>query len=747
MPSIRLKIADLYEFDGQPVPAIPPDAATVDGLVARQFGFLPKPVTSTLEGDEVVVHFAKESPAAIAEANRLAAKAGKKAAEGDNRKAIDLLKRVLQLHPSLHSARRDMAMAYVELKDADNAIHHLIEVLRMDSKDAWSLVVLANLYLGEKKDPDTAEKFLRKALNIKPNDAWAINSLAALCHKRGQCEEAVKLFDQAIAANPEFANPYFGQALAFQSLRKPAEADAILMRLFRMGKLQDARTQSVYRIARELYPEVQRELAQRLESDSFKCVQTYKVELEGLSGYPVKEDEGEFKDNIGARIQMAWKHGRDHHVIITRRGYDPLLLCHLQAHELTHLQMEAEARKVGRNRFFATTPQSRDAAFKAVASDLDKLKRAGYPEDTVTKMLLSMTGGITGFLFNCPLDMLIESRLRRRFPVLHPAQFLSVSVLADEALKASTHPEVAKVTPRRIMRANLALAGAYALFLEELFEGAALPAAPYRKMEGFDTSKRVFQHWKQRLPNLTPGDEYDLVDEFADMVGIRDWYAWLPDTGHHEVTDTRQGEGTSDEELLRKKHPAAVWYLLSALERYDKMTTEQVREVAFEIGMLGQDGLDYASPDEKYVLKSLPGERFSGLQLMCLMFAGFKRFAPDVDGGLDLDASFPSGAGDLREAEEGGGREGVRTLGATNDYGFSETTLNTRRGSPAGSLKETSLLAATDEVVFVHVLPKVEVLCNVYSTPGRVFAAKIRTPPPATSILSSSVACGRIWTS
>ena len=56
--------------------------------------------------------------------------------------------------------------------------------------------------------------------------------------------------------------------------------------------------------------------------------------------------------------------------------------------------------------------------------------------------------------------------------------------------------------------------------------------------------------------------------------------------------------------------------------------------------MLGQDGLDYASPDEKYVLKSLPGERFSGLQLMCLMFAGFKRFAPEVDGGLDLDAPF-----------------------------------------------------------------------------------------------------------
>ena len=44
-------------------------------------------------------------------------------------------------------------------------------------------------------------------------------------------------------------------------------------------------------------------------------------------------------------------------------------------------------------------------------------------------------------------------------------------------------------------------------------------------MEGFDTSKRLFQHWKQRAPSLKPGDAYDPVDEFADIVGIRDWYA------------------------------------------------------------------------------------------------------------------------------------------------------------------------------------------------------------------------------
>ena len=67
---------------------------------------------------------------------------------------------------------------------------------------------------------------------------------------------------------------------------------------------------------------------------------------------------------------------------------------------------------------------------------------------------------------------------------------------------------------------------------------------------------------------------------------------------------------------------------------------EQVREIALEIGLVGSNGLDYASPDQKYTLKSLPGEKFSGLNLMCLMYAGFKRIAPEHDLKMDLHEPF-----------------------------------------------------------------------------------------------------------
>jgi hypothetical protein len=124
------------------------------------------------------------------------------------------------------------------------------------------------------------------------------------------------------------------------------------------------------------------------------------------------------------------------------------------------------------------------------------------------------------------------------------------------------------------------------------------------------------------------------------MTGLRDWYEWRPDPGHHEATAEPLKQGSTNPELLKTKQPAAIFYFLDAFKRFDALTPEQVRNVAFEIAMLGRNGLDYSSPEEKYNLKTLHDRKFSGLHLMCLMFAGFKRIAPEHDVGMDLNDPF-----------------------------------------------------------------------------------------------------------
>lgn len=639
MRTLRVKIADLYQFEGTP-PVQKPDIGSITILVLKQFGFLPQPMAVVVEGDEVIITYPEESPSAQSEAERLAERAGKRAAEGHYEKAIGILKRVLELQPSLHSARRDMAMAYVELGEIDNATNHLIEVLRLNPQDAWSWVVLANLYFQHKSDKVTGEKFLRKALEISPDDAWALNSLATVTFENGKMDEAISLFERAIAANPQFANAYYGEAIAYHKLQQPLKSSATLERMFSAAKMQDARSQRVYDGARQLFGSLQSDLAERNQSDVFKLVQNYKAEMENLSGYPIRIQEENFQNKVGAVIQMAWKHKRDFHLMKIRADYPPPLALHLQSHELTHLKLESEARKAGKNLFFALTAKSRETAILAIGNDIRRWEKSGFSDQRIKEVSLSLIQGLCEFLFNCPIDMLIERHLRQTYSLLCPAQFLSVRMLAGEAAQTNSNSEIRKLTPLKFMQASLALNGAYALFLEDLFQGAGDFTAPYRSEDTFGLSQRLWKHWQERADKLTAGEEYKLVDEFADIAGLRGWYEWLPDPGAHVATAAPLKEGTTNPELLKAKQPAAIFYFLDAFKRYDAMTPKQVRDVAFEVALAGQGGLDYASSDEKYTLRSLPDRKFSGLHMMCLMYAGFKRIAPEQDLGMDLNDSF-----------------------------------------------------------------------------------------------------------
>ena len=639
MKQIRLKISDLFEIDPQSADD-GRDLAAITAYVLRHYAFLPKPIAVALEDGDVVISFPEEPDAKKEEATRLADRAVKRASEGNYEKAIGIYKRVLDLQPSFHSARRDLAMAYVEVGDVESATNHLIEVLRLDPKDAWSRVVLANLYIREKADPDTGEKFLLKALQIQPNDAWALNSLAAVYQKKGQTDEAIKRFERAIEANPDFANPYYGKAVVFADANQPEKAIDSLTQLFIRAKMQDARSQPVYDGARQLFAKLQVDLAQLNHSEAFKCIQDYKSEMERLSGFPIRFEETDFEDQLGATIQMAWKHGRDYHVIKTRRGYDRELLAHLEAHELTHLKLESEARKSGKNLFFSTTAKSRETAIRSIGGDIRKLEKGGFSEDSITKVTLSMVAGLTGFLFNCPLDMLIERYIRKSFGPIRPAQFVSVRRMALEAWQTNSNPDIRKVTPRKLMQASLALNGAWSLFLDDLFEGASAFAVFYRGFDTFGLSQRLFEHWVEHSQNLAPGEEYKLVDEFAEMTGLRDWYDWKIDPGQHDVRELPRQEGTTNPALLREKNPAAVFYFLDAFKRFDAMTPDEIRNVALEIALIGRAGLDYASPEEKYKLRAIPNRKFSGLHLMCLMYAGFKRTSPEHDLGMDLNDPF-----------------------------------------------------------------------------------------------------------
>jgi hypothetical protein len=55
--------------------------------------------------------------------------------------------------------------------------------------------------------------------------------------------------------------------------------------------------------------------------------------------------------------------------------------------------------------------------------------------------------------------------------------------------------------------------------------------------------------------------------------------------------------------------------------------------------MLGTKGFDINDTDQQYQLRSMPG-RFSGMQMVCIMYVGFKRIAPEYAASFDLSNEY-----------------------------------------------------------------------------------------------------------
>ena len=525
---LRVPIADLAVLLGS-------EAATLDsdGLRAKLadfYGFLPDSAEVRVDRDVVVLSWPDATTSNKAEAERLAQKAAQRAQRGEHAKARDILKAALALDPSLGDARRDLAMVCVEMGEMDEAKNHLIEVLKLNPSDAWALVILANNYVREDEDFDTAKRFLQRALELKPDDPWAMNSLAAVLTQTGDEEEGMKLCDEILRKHPGFAIPYMNKTLWLVKAQKFTEAASVLREMFKCDEAQDARAATAFAQGRSTYVKVQNFIANNKRGQSEMLVDQLAAKAGELSGFPVKVTTGPLEALVAAKVATAWRHGTDHHLLTLREGDIPdILKDHHAMHELHHVLMETEARQAGTNRWVVTTPDNWNTAFAGMKNEILGVVRKGYEEKEVSRGVSALYHGAIGFLYNCPLDMLIEQRIQRDYPQIEEVQFCGVAQLAHDALTATMRKDLRDFVPPTLLRINDTLNGAYALFVDELLGNATAFSSEYRSMPTFARSQELYGMFKDASVSFQPGDEYKLVDAYADALGITTWYDWRAD--------------------------------------------------------------------------------------------------------------------------------------------------------------------------------------------------------------------------
>ena len=636
MSTIIIALSDILLDPKQPVDlsSLPTDEAS--RLIRDSYGFLSAAVEVQIDNGVATITLPEAKSREVEEALEWFDRGIKKARRGDYEGAKKLLAKTLEYLPAHTDARRNLAMAHLETGNYDEALDHLIDVLRLDPKDVWGYILLGNTYAKYQGDFVTAEPFYKKAYALNPNDPYLLNNYAALKVHNGQFDHAEQMFHQAIQADASYPHSYLGLAILHSNRTKNIEAIEPLRQLFTKASADDPRSKPVFEQARVLYATLNRQTAEENHDVLMTFIESRAKAVEAITGFAVEITEDNSLTGVTAKSLIAWKHHTNQHRILHKTA-SPVIVPHLIAHELEHILLEHEARSANVNQQFVVRGSHREYAQNLIRDDVQKLLKEEFSPEQLTETENSWINGLTNQLYNCPLDMVIEKRLYDKYEVLRPAQFVSLEKTQLEYLTILTDPDLRRISPHLIYRASLAMNCAYAIFTDWLYDGATEYSLPYKSSAVYSIGEKLFDVFlSQQASKMIPSEEYDLIKQFARILRLEGWFSLESDSSQADTSP----EGPTNIGLLKQKEAATVMYCLDALKRFQSMSKERIQEIAFEVGMLGTAGIDYSKPDRRYSLKALPGEQFTGLQLLVFMFVGFKKIDPALNSGLDFDEAY-----------------------------------------------------------------------------------------------------------
>jgi tetratricopeptide (TPR) repeat protein len=630
MPTLLIALSDILLDPKNPIDLSKIPSYEALQIIKQSYGFLSDAVEISIENGIATITLPDEKSKKVNDALDWFDRGLKKAKQGDYQNAIQLLKRTLEYLPAHTDARRNLAMAYLESGDQDEALNQLIDVLRLDPKDAWGYILLGNIYVKHKEDRKTGEQFYKKALELNPKDPYLLNNYAAVKAENGQTDESQAMFEKAIEIDPSYPNSFFGLATLLLRMNRRKEALSFLEKLFAQPVSSDPRAAIVYDHSRALFKSLNEELADENYESIMAFVHSRANAVEGITGYPMEIIEDDSLQGVTAKSELAWRHKTNRHIIRHRSG-SKSIVPHLIMHEMEHILLEHEAREAGKNKLFVVIEDQRRFGREQVQPDLHKLDDIGLDRSKQEEIISRWLFGLTNQLYNCPLDMVIEKRLYDKYTELRPYQFVSLAQTQTEYLKVLTEPEIQKISPRLVMRSSTAMNCAYTLFADWLFGNATEYSKPYKNSNVFALGEKLFLAFLSK-----PGEQYILVEEFARILKLEGWFTLEED----RIQAEQMQEGATNTDLLKQKESATVMYCLDTLKRFENMPLEKIKEISFEVGLVGTAGIDYTKPDRRYSLNSLPGEQFTGLQMLVFMYIGFKKIDPTVNTELDFEDAY-----------------------------------------------------------------------------------------------------------
>ena len=551
---------------------------------------------------------------------------------------LDLIKK----NPTNSEFHRIYGQILSEEGDQDEAINYLIDALRWNPKNNYALLMMGNIFAREKDDLETARTYYDEAIALNPKDNIAINNLGTNLLQLGKWEKGLEYLKKAYELNPKYPNSSYGIALANDKLGNTLVAfDFAATSLKNCG----ANDQTIFNHALSLLIKTAEDwIKTGVGKNIFEEYKSY-LEKEGGKEIRVEEDS---ELPTAAKIEFGENHNRDFHLIKYKPGYQAVE--HLMMHELVHLDFVIEAKKENQNKLFITNGEKKRKFISDHEKDLKDLNKKGYSEKTLSGFISALFDGLNRQTYNAPIDLFIEDFLFNSYPELRPYQFVSLYGLGMEYKNSSTNKQVTQLTPKDVQYANKVMNIVFAFHFKELF-GFDLVAKFNPTPNEIREANKLFKEFKEYQKDKEPGEEYELVQHWADDLKVANYFELIDEETHRRRTDSNKIlEGIEDDpfgtesdkdfkqsemDKFQKSqneiglNMAVVMFMVDALRYFKGKTKETIKKTALEIAMLGTQGI-VPDGDHKYKLANVPGRDFSGYHLLAYYYVTWSLAIPEM---------------------------------------------------------------------------------------------------------------------
>jgi tetratricopeptide (TPR) repeat protein len=560
--------------------------------------------------------------------------------KGKFAEAKPILNKLIGNNPTDSDYYRILGQVLSEEGDQEEAIDCLINSLRWDSKNAYALIMMGNIFAKYKNDIDTAKKYYDQALIVNPEDNISINNIGLYLLQQGSYEESKGYFQKALEIDPNYPNSLHALAILSDMEYDYKSAFNYNLRATINNKpgntLYQNSLSNIFKLAEKIIQ----------EGKGKSVIDQYRVKLEHEGG---REIEIISSNNIpyAAKIEFAENYKRENHIVKFKPSYPAIE--HLVVHELVHLDFVVQARKEGINQIFYTLDSHREQFNKMFENTVRNYRKMNLPQDAIDDICSKIFQGINTLAYNVPIDLFIEDYLYKTFEDIRPYQLLSLYNLVKLGIESVTDKKILKYSDPKITSWTKIFNLVYALQLKELYGIDLIKDFQATKNE-INQSHTFYNEYLEYKNDRKPGEEYELVANWAEDLNIKRFFELEGElqfrrrSNVNSVIESLEDDPIGDKDrdpVKEREHKkflesekkigvnmAVAMFMVSALQYFEGMEKDKIKNIALEIALQGTQG--YHPQKTDYKLHSIPEITFSGYQILAYYYVSWALVMPDM---------------------------------------------------------------------------------------------------------------------